>query len=458
MTAEAAVKQLPRHDHAEEIRRVVKEHGIKSVKIEFSDFHGICRSKALSADRFLKCYEEGLNFALPTFSLDLSGNMATGTGTAEEYGYCDMAAVPDLQTFRLVPWEERTAAVTADLHLHGRPLEVSPRNILKRVVAEYRALGLDPITASELEFYLLKPEGSEWKPYADRPSMVYTMNPTVDPGNVIGQFRGHLEALGLEVLASNHEYFPGQYEINLSHGPALLTADTTVIFKQLVKEVAFRNGLLATFMGRPLNGSGGSGYHCHMSLSDPATGVNLLYDNESGDGLSDLARWFIGGQLKHARGLMGVCAPTVNAYKRYQLNSFAPYFIVWGYDNRTTYIRVPPDRKQGTRVENRAADGSANPYLVMASILAAGLDGIKNQVDPGPAFDGDAYASADPGATGVVPRTMAEALDALEADDILVQALGPAFVKAWTAVKRMEYQRFADYVTDWEFKEYSFYL
>lgn len=442
---------------AEEVLQQIESEGIRTIKVQFPDFFGIARAKAVPAAHFPHVIEHGVQFAIPTFALDLAGNPAEGTGLAEEIGYADMTAIPDLSTFRLLPWEPNTAAVIADLYYQGEILEIAPRRILQRVVTAYAEQGYTPIVGSELEFYLLRRENGNWETYANRPSMVYTWNETVDERRVSQQIGQAMEAMGYEVTAYAHEFFPGQYEINLLHAPALDVADRTFFFKQAVKEIAHQNGLLATFMAKPRSDLGGSGYHLHMSLTDEQD-TNLFYDANDVNCLSSLAYNFIAGQLEHARGTTALFAPTVNSYKRYVPGAFAPYYVLWGLDNRTAYVRIPPERESGTRVENRTPDGVANPYLAIAAALAAGLDGLDQQFRPGPPFEGDAYATANPADYEGIPQHLNEAIDELLRDEHLCQTLGAEFIQAYTAVKRMEAQRFRDYVTDWEFNEYAFHL
>lgn len=451
---------MPAKDKAslDTVLKQIETEKIQIVKVEFPDLYGVARAKGIPARNFAHAVEHGVQFAFPTFALDLAGNPASGTGTAEETGYADMTAKPDLSTFTVLPWEPNTAAVIADLYYQGEPIALAPRNILKRVVAEYEKRKLVPIVGSELEFYLLKNEGGAWRTYSDKPSMVYTWNTTIDPDGITRKIIDAAEAMELRALAVSHEFFPGQYEINLDHGEAVNVADRTFFYKQAVKEIACQNGLMATFMAKPRSDLGGSGYHLHLSLADPSSKANVFYDPKGDHELSDLARHFIAGQVAHARGMTAVFAPTINSYKRYVLNAFAPYYVVWGYDNRTCYVRIPPERHGGTRVENRTPDGVANPYLVFAAALAAGLDGIDRKLDPGKPFEGDAYAGADPSTTPLVPQYLHEAVAALEEDTVLCEWLGAPFVKAFTAVKRLESARFRAHVTDWEFNEYSFHL
>ncbi len=442
----------------ETILRQIEAAHIHTVKVEFADLHGIARCKAVPARQFPHIVEHGIQFAYPTFALDLAGNPAAGTGTAEEVGYADMTALPDLSTFTLLPWEPHTAAVIADLYYQGEPIAIAPRNILKRIVGEYEKRNLLPIVGSELEFYLLKRDNGAWHTYSDKPSMVYTWNLTIDPNGITRKICDAVEEMGHRALAVSHEFFPGQFEINLDHGEAVDMADRTFFYKQAVKEIAYQNGLMATFMAKPRSDLGGSGYHLHLSIADPETRANLFYDPNGDHELSDLMRHFIGGQMAHACGMTAVFAPTVNSYKRYVLGAFAPYYVVWGYDNRTCYVRIPPERKGGTRVENRTPDGVANPYLAFAAALAAGLDGIANQLEPGAPFEGDAYSNADPQRTMVLPQYLHQAVDEMERDRALCELLGAPFVQAFGAVKRLEAQRFRAHVTDWEFNEYAFHL
>jgi len=441
-----------------EILERIQAQGIQSIKVTFPDLFGVARAKVVPARHFAHAIDHGVHFAIPTFALDLAGNPATGTGVAEEIGYADMTAIPDLSTFTLIPWERNTAAVVADLYYRDELLPLAPRQILKNMVAEVNQLGFTPIIGSELEFYLLEQVEGECRTYVDKPSMVYTWNETIDRQRVSHQIAEAIEIMGYEVTSYCHEFFPGQYEINLNHAEALQIADRTFFFKQAVKEIAWQNNLLATFMAKPRSDLGGSGFHLHMSLNDRTTGANAFSDPTAPGGLSRLAYQWTAGQLAHAQGTAAIFAPVINSYKRYVLGAFAPYFVLWGLDNRTCYIRIPPERGGGARIENRMPDGLANPYLVFAAALAAGLDGVQRDLDPGPGFEGDAYAITDPGEIPIVPQYLHDALDALARDEYICAKMGPQFIQAFTAVKRMEVERFRAHVTDWEFHEYAFHL
>jgi glutamine synthetase len=259
-----------------------------------------------------------------------------------------------------------------------------------------------------------------------------------------------VRAMGLPYVGSNQEYFGSQWEINLRYDDALKAADDAHLFKLAVKEIAAKHGLVATFMGKPVQELGTSGYHLHLSLWDEA-GEPAFHDPAAPDGLSDVCRWFLAGQLEHARGMTAIMAPTINAYKRFLAQAFGPWNVTWGEDNRTVYARIPRERGKATRVENRAGDGTANAYLASAAALFAGIDGLDRGLDPGEPVTGVAYELED---RPLMPFSLGEALDALEADEYFKQALGQQFVQAFVCMKRNEVARFQSAVTDWELKEY----
>jgi glutamine synthetase len=269
----------------------------------------------------------------------------------------------------------------------------------------------------------------------------------------------HLADLGLDAFAANHEFMNSQYEINLRHSDALSAADRAFLLKTAVKDMAAMNGLLATFMGKPFNDQGGSGTHLHVSLN--RDGVNAL-DGSGGEGVADgLApetHHFIAGVLAHAPALMAFLNPTVNAYRRILPDSLAPTHANWGLDNRSTFIRIPPERGAATRIELRVGDGAANPYLAIAATLAAGADGIRRELSPPPPVSGDAYHAAPEIAGPPLPPSLEIALDALEQDAVLCDALGPPIVDTFLTVKRFEVQRHREWVSDWDIAEYIHHL
>lgn len=441
----------------EELLERIKAARIDTVRIEFPDMHGVNHGKIVPAKRIEEVLEEGINCAKAIFAIDLSNNVLGGTGTAEEVNYADMTVIPDPATFSIVPYQEKTGRLIGDLYVDGELFPNSPRSLLKKVVKQYKNKGLEPIVGVELEFYVFKRNGEDFVYYSDKPGNVYSMNPRVDPTDLVRSIQNILLTMGIEVLYCNHEFFPGQYEINWGHSDALTAADQAFTFKAACKEMAAMNGLYATFMGRPKNETGGSGCHLHFSINDLNTGKNLFDDPDGKDGLSELMRHFIAGQMAHAKAMTSFFAPNINSYKRYVLDSFAPYYLAWGLDNRTTYIRVPRERGKATRVENRAACASANLYLAIAVGLLAGIDGIEKKMNPGDFYGGNIYGE-EPGKFETVPLYLHEAVCELKKDANLCEAIGPEIIQNFTTMKIGEAERFRTHVTNWEFNEYSYHL
>ena len=425
--------------------------GVKRVRVHFIDLLGVSRNKVVPIGALEDAVEDGLNFCVGAFCVDHAGDVVDGTGLGSEVNFRDMQAVPDLSTLRVVPWEADTAVALADLFFEGEPLECDPRGILKRACAEAEKRGFTVACGHELEFFLLRANGGRYEQYACQSGWVYTLTPSVDTAGVLRGMEDAVASMGLPVVTSNQEYFGSQWEINLRYGEALRAADEAHLFKLAIKEIATKRGLVATFMGKPLEEQGTSGYHLHMSLWNGA-GENVFDDETTPDGLSEVCRRFLAGQLAHGRAMTAIMAPTVNAYKRFLAQAFAPYWVVWGPDNRTVYIRVPRERGKATRLENRAGDGTANAYLAAAAAIFAGIDGIDRGLDPGDPIDGDAYALE--AGYDRMPLSLGEALDALEQDEFLRRTLGEQFFKAFLALKRSEYRRFVSSVTDWELREY----
>jgi glutamine synthetase len=260
--------------------------------------------------------------------------------------------------------------------------------------------------------------------------------------------------MGLGAYAANHEYMNSQYEINLHHGEAVDAADRAFRLKAAVKDVAAINGLVATFMGKPFNDQGGSGLHLHVSLDKD--GSNAFDDADGDNGISTAMRHFLGGVMAHAPALMAILNPTINAFRRLVPDSLAPTHANWGWDNRSAFGRVPPERGPATRLEVRVGDGSANPYLAIAVLLQAGLHGLREQIDPPAPVAGDAYRADDGGE--LLPQSLEAALDALEADEVLMDAIGPEIVTPFLAMKRFEIERHRAYVSEWELTEYLHHL
>src|SRR5579862_2757700 len=429
--------------------------GIRVVRLQYPDLHGICRGKDLPVEVFEHAVSEGVNFVEAIMTVDLAHNVVSGF----EVGFPDFRARPDLSTLVALPWAPHVAVCICDLYdgVSGEPYGADPRGALRRVLARYGELGHTAVLAPELEFYLCEPDPSStsgWRPYAGKSSPPYTVGHLADPRNMLGTMMSAAGELGLGVIAGAHEYGRSQYEINLGHGEALAAADRAFRYKELVKELAAREGLLATFMGKPFNGDEGSGLHIHVSLRG-ADGANAFDDPAGEDGLSALARHFMAGILEHGAAMMAVLNPTVNAYRRIHAEALVPTRACWGHDHRMTLVRVPRERGAATRLETRVGDGTANPYLAATAVLAAGLDGIRRELEPPPPVAGFIYDLPEEALGAALPTSLREAMAALDGDAVLREALGEQLVDTFRAIKASEQERFRTWVTDWEFREYS---
>jgi glutamine synthetase len=429
---------------------------VRSIRVIYPDLHGVARGKEVPIAEFDQVIEKGLCFCAAVMGTDLRNTPLVGA----DGGYPDLVARPDMSTMTTLPWEPGVASCLANLEPApgGAPIP-DPRGTLRRAVEDMRAIGLDPTVGPELEFFLLQPDPAAThgiRRYIDQHSMVYTVGPQADPGGIVRQMTEALAQLGLEVLAVNHEFMNSQFEINLRHTDALRAADRAFRLKAAVKDIAAGHGLVATFMGKPLNDQGGSGTHLHVSLNRDAR--NAFDSPEDEQGVSAELRAFTAGVLAHAAGLMALLNPTINAYRRIQPDSLAPTHANWGWDNRGTFIRIPRERGAATRIEIRVADGAANPYLAIAAVLFAGADGVREGLHPPPPVDGDAYRADREVIGRVLPISLDAALEALESDEVLCRALGPEIVETFLAVKRFEIERHRTWVSDWEIAEYLHHL
>jgi glutamine synthetase len=294
----------------------------------------------------------------------------------------------------------------------------------------------------EYEFYLLDAETRE--PIFGGHQIMTTFKHEAHP--VLRDIQRHMTKMGLELTTCNTEWGPAQYEINYNATDGLASADQAFTWKNGLKEIGTQHGLLITMMTKPWIDKSANGSHFHISLKDAATGENVFHDPASPDGLSDICRWFIGGQLAHAKAVAAILAPTVNCYKRYQPNSYAPNSISWGHENRSVSVRVKAWRGKGTHIENRMACGSSNPYLVNAACLAAGLDGIRNQIEPPEPIATNAYRREDLDRT---PKTLEESLAALQADEALLELLTQEGMQTFIVDKQYEIEKAKAAVADY---------
>lgn len=353
-------------------------------------------------------------------------------------------------------WQPDTAVVVPDITRGGNPVPLTPRNVLKDAIDMWRGHGLEPMVGIELEAYLFEPDGDRgWRPIGTPGHYVYGTGAAVDPSGTIDEIMATAAKAGIPLESVNSEYDNGQFELTLAYGDALTAADDTFLFKVMAREVAARHGIHLTYMGKPINGRGGSGTHVNLSVRDNE-GRNVFADDAMEDGLSDVARSVMAGLLHHHVGMAALMAPTVNAYKRLQPGSLCGYWANWGYDHRGVTVRVPGTRGQATRIEHRMGDGSVNPHQAIATVLTAGLLGYEKGYDLPPVETLDCIERASTDV--VVPASLKDALDALEADIDLVESFGPAFVDGFVTVKRAEWDRYQKWTTDWEVNEYFPFL
>jgi glutamine synthetase len=431
--------------------------GIDVVRLGYSDLIGTERGRDLLVGRFARTAADGVAFCRSVYGTTPMGDVVDIEGGLSA-GLPDVVVFPDLSTLRPLPWEPGVAHCIADVfNPDGSPSEESPRVVLQRVIERFAGLGMRPIVGPELEYFLLERDeqaATGWRRYGEATGNVYVTGHRGDPENVLLPTLRQLSEYGLDVVASNHEFASGQFEINLWHSDALDAADRAFRFKSAIKELARQQGKLATFMAKPFNDEGGSGFHLHFSTTD-ADGKPLFDDPQGRFGLSDTGRSAVAGLIAHAPALTALLNPTINSYKRFGPDTLAPWLIDWGLDNRSAMVRIPPERGRASRLELRLGDASANPYLAVAGLLAATQLGISEQLEAPDALEGYGY---DPTKADRLPADLSAALDALEADAALTEVLGKPFVTMFLAYKRDELERYSRFVTDWEFREYAYHL
>lgn len=435
----------------------LRSRNIDVIRVSYSDLIGVDRGRDVLLEELETTLEHGIAFCRAVYHTSPMGDVVPVQGGIES-GLPDISASPDLDTLTDLPWEPGALWCLADTTvLGGQPAGESPREVARRVTAKLAELGLGAIVGPELEFYLLEQDDSSpqgWRRYADAPGNVYVVGRKGDPRGVLLTMLRYLRDASLQVTAANHEFCGGQFEINLNHSDLLDAADRAFRMKSAVQEIARHEGMLATFMAKPFNDEGGSGFHLHVSLVDEE-GTNIFGDPDGEHGLSDTGRHAIGGVLAHAPALTAILNPTINSYKRFGPDTLAPWLIDWGLDNRSAMVRIPPERGSASRMEVRLGDATANPYLAIAAIGAAAYLGIRDKVELAAPLEGYGY---DPESAPMLPQSLPEALDALAADEGLREVLGDFFVESFLTYKRNEVDRFAHHVTDWEFREYAYHL
>jgi len=425
---------------------------LDEVECIISDLPGIARGKAVPAKKFSK--QDCFHLPDSIFFQTITGDWGEAADENEGFIERDMILVPDMSTATAAPWTgDWTLQVIHDAQDRDhKPIPFSPRNVLKRVVAMYRKLGLEPVVAPEMEFYLvarnldpaqtIKPMmGRSGRPAAAR--QAYSMTAVDEFGPVIDDIYDFAEAQGFEIDGITQEGGAGQLEINLLHGDPIKLADEVFYFKRLIREAALRHDCFATFMAKPIQEEPGSSMHIHHSIMDIETGANIFSGPQGGE--TDAFYHFIGGLQEHMPAAIAIMAPYVNSYRRYVKDNAAPINLAWARDNRTTGIRVPLSGPNARRVENRLAGMDCNPYLGIAASLACGLLGLKNEIRPDKQFKGDAYAGET-----AIPRVLGEALDLFDGAIELHDILHPEFARVYSIVKRTEYEEFLNVISPWE--------
>lgn len=467
-----ALRSDEQKEAAARARRLVEERQLEVVRIGFPDQHGLLRGKTMVAGELENAFANGVGITSSLFAKDTANRTVFpvwtrggGFGLEAFEGAGDVLMIPDPATFRVLPWTPKTGWLLADVYLpDGRPLPYATRHIYRDALSRLAAAGYDYVAGLEVEFHVFRlqsdrmaPEDSG-QPGKPPPVSILTHGyqylselrfDQLEP--VLEDLRREIVALGLPLRSVECEYGPSQAEFTFAARGGLEPADDMVLFRSAVKQICRRRGLHATFMCRPqIPNVMSSGWHLHQSLKDRRSGANAFMPVREGELLSETGRHFLGGLLQHARASSVFTTPTLNGYKRFRPHSLAPDRAVWGHDNRGVMLRALGGASDAaTRLENRAGEPAANPYLYMASQVLAGLDGIERRLDPGPSADTPYEAKAEP-----LPRSLGEAVAALRESAFFREKLGAAFVDYLLTIKEGEIARFQAEVTDWEQREY----
>ncbi|MFC5559933.1 type I glutamate--ammonia ligase [Ureibacillus thermophilus] len=434
----------------EAILKIAEEENVRYIRLQFTDLFGIIKNVEIPLSQLPKALDNKIMF---------DGSSIEGFVRIEE---SDMYLYPDLNTWLIFPWETeygKVARLICDVYLpDGNPFPGDPRGVLKRVLKEANELGFTAMNVGpEPEFFLFKTDAS------GNPTMelndqggYFDLAPTDLGENCRRDIVLTLEQMGFEIEASHHEVAPGQHEIDFKYADAIETADNIQTFKLVVKNIARKHGLHATFMPKPLYGVNGSGMHCHQSLF--RGNENAFYDENDELGLSETAKQYLAGILKHAYSFAAITNPTVNSYKRLVPGYEAPCYIAWSGKNRSPLVRIPASRGLSTRIELRNPDPSANPYLALAVMLAAGLDGIKNKLTLCDPVNSNIYKMDEDQLEELkiksLPESLKEALDALEQNEVIKAALGEHITTHFIEAKRIEWDEFRINVHPWERERY----
>ena len=435
----------------DEILEIVEREKINFFRMQFIDVNGFQKNVAIPRSQLEKALDGGIMF---------DGSSIDGFARINE---SDMFLKPDFNTFVVLPWRNKdgiaAARLICDVHLpDGSPYEGCPRVALKRSLAAAKEMGFTMNIGTEAEFFLFeRDEDGNSSTVTNDTAGYFSLDPEDLGNDCRREIIETLEAMGFEIEASHHEVAEGQHEINFKYSDALTACDNTVTFKWVVKAVARKYGLHATFMPKPIFGINGSGMHTNQSLFN-LDGTNAFEDTSDSQGLSEVAYQYIAGIIKNARGFAAVTNPLVNSYKRLVPGYEAPVYIAWSASNRSSLVRIPASRGLGTRVEVRNPDPTCNPYLAVAMMLNSGLDGIKNKLTPPASVDVNIFAMTpdEKEVAGIpsLPGTLAEALDELEASPIARETLCNHIFEKYIEGKRKEWDNYRTAITSWELENY----
>lgn len=434
----------------EDILRIVREQDVKFIRLQFTDIFGILKNVAITVEQLEKALDNKCMF---------DGSSIEGFVRIEE---SDMYLRPDPNTFVIFPWRPQTGKVArliCDIYNpDGTPFEGDPRYILKRALEKATKMGYDTFNVGpECEFFLFLTDSEGNPTTITHDNAGYFDLGPVDLGeNARRDMCLALEEMGFEIEASHHEVAPGQHEIDFKYNDALTTADAILTFKLVVKTIAQRHGLHATFIPKPIYGINGSGMHANTSLFKE--GINAFYDEKDDLQLSKDAYWFIGGLMKHMRSIAAITNPLVNSYKRLVPGYEAPVYIAWSARNRSPLIRIPAARGAATRVELRCPDPACNPYLALASILMAGLDGIENKIEPPAPTNKNIFTMTEEQRMkeGIysLPSTLKEAVDEMRKSNLVKVTLGDHIFNKYIEAKNEEWIDYMTKVSQWELDQY----
>lgn len=433
----------------DQLLETIRDRNVESLRLQFTDIQGLVKSVSIPATRIGKALDSGTGF---------DGSSIEGFARIQE---SDMLLRPDISSFAILPWRAKenrnVARLICDVYKpNGQPFEGDPRYVLKRAMKKAEEMGYSMNVGPELEFFLFNMENGRATTRPHDFAGYFDFGPVDLAEEIRREIVLALTDMGFKIEASHHEVARGQHEIDFTYGEALRTADNVVTFKYVTRTIAMKNGLAATFMPKPIYGAAGSGMHVNISLFRGEE--NAFFDPDAKMQLSDLARHFAGGLLVHAPAITAITNPLINSYKRLVSGFEAPVYIGWSGPNRSSLIRVPSGRGLSTRLEFRSPDPSCSPYLGFAAILAAGLDGVRRKIDPGDPMDMNIYELSDEErerlGIKLLPSNLREALDRLEEDRVIRDALGEHVYANFTRLGSLEWKMYNNFVHPWEVERY----